>query len=80
MSRVKFLDYTPVIDLKYEGIATVRVGNSLILRYKVLKNKNGHFFAAPGSFKQEEEWVKWFDFDEKDINKEVQEVILANVK
>lgn len=52
MKNFEFLSYEPVVNEKFIGIATVRAWSKIILKYKVIPNKdNSGFFVAASSIK-----------------------------
>lgn len=82
---VEILKFELTEDLKFFGIATVRLYRSVVLRYKVVENKDGSgFFVVPPSYKREfndgtDKWTHWFMLDSMVFNEEVQEMVRAYV-
>lgn len=78
---VEILKFELTEDLKFFGIATVRLFRSVVLRYKVVENKDGSgFFVVPPSYKREfqdgtDKWTPWFMLDSMVFNEEVQDMI-----
>jgi len=78
---VEILKFELTEDLKFFGIATVRLYRSVVLRYKVVENKDGTgFFVVPPSYKREfsdgtDKWTQWFMLDSMVFNEELQDMI-----
>ena len=79
--KIDFVDYKPVIEEKYLGVATVTVDDKFTFRYKVFPGKEGKgvYFLAP-SLKVKEDYVSGFEFDSKKLESAVVNVIRDNVR
>ena len=76
MTNFEFLSYDTVVGEKFLGIATVRAWGKIILRYKIVPNKDGSgFFASPSSIKNGDRFESAFMIDSTYENKGVQEWI-----
>lgn len=85
MSKFEFLSYTPTPQEKHIGIATVKIYDKIILRYKIIPNKDGSgFFAVSSSLKisddQGERYLSSFMLDSNSENEELVAIVRANVK
>lgn len=84
MNQIEFVKYEKVNDEKYLGIATVKLYGKIILRYKIVMNKDGSgFFPAPASYKNPsypEQYYSCFMLDSNSEKEEVENCIRANVK
>jgi hypothetical protein len=82
---VEFVGFDETPLEKYLGVATIRILNEVILRFKVQRTKdgNGIFIAAP-SFKKTNEtgehWCQWHMLDSMSQNEVVTNLIKSKVK
>lgn len=80
MNNFEFLSYDPVAGEKFLGIATVRAWGKIILRYKIVPNKDGSsFFASPSSIKNGEKYESAFMLDSNYENQGIQAMIREKV-
>ncbi len=84
MSCAQFIKFEPTPGEKHIGIATVNFHGKIILRYKIVPNKDGSsFFPAPGSYKMpgaDGEYKPCFTVDSNSEREEIEELIKANVR
>jgi len=86
MSQFEFIKYESTPGEKYLGIATVKAFSKIILRYKIVPNKDGNgFFAASASYKlpsngKEDVYVSSFLLDSRSDEEEMVALVRANVK
>jgi len=78
------LKFEKTPEAKHIGIVHVRLFNKVILRYKVIENKDGSgYFVAPPSYKRDDgdnqKWVTWFMLDSQVFSEEVEDVIRENL-
>lgn len=82
----KFMKYEPTPGEKHLGIATVKVYDKIILRYKIVPNKDGGgWFPVPASYKMpsqagQDVYVSAFMLDSNCENEELMNLIRAHVK
>lgn len=83
--QVEILKFEPTPESKHVGVAHVRLFKQVVLRYKVIENKDGSgYFVAPPSYKREfpdgtDKWNQWFMLDSQVFSEEVQDMIRAYV-
>lgn len=81
---IEILKFEETPEQNFVGVAHVRLFKSVILRYKVVNNKDatGYFIVAP-SYKREidgtEKWNQWFMLDSQYFTEEVVETIRAYI-
>lgn len=86
MSSFEFVKYEATPGEKYLGVATVKAYGKIVLRYKIVPNKDGSgFFPAAASYKLpsnggEDVYVSSFLLDSRSEEEEMNAVIRANVK
>src|SRR5574337_1808869 len=85
MTSVQFINYTPTPGEKHMGIATIKLYNRIVLRYKIVPNKDGSgYFPTSASYKivdeQGERYVSAFVIDSNSEKEEIEGIIRANVK
>jgi hypothetical protein len=86
MSDFRFLKYEPTPSEKHMGIATVMAYGKIILRYKIVQNKDGTgFFPASASYKMSDPsgadfYVSAFVVDSNGEKEELENMIKANVR
>ncbi len=75
---IEFVSFIPTKDQKYLGIATVKIDNKYIFRYKITPNKDGNgFFPTEAAYKVSETGNAREDYIEAfmlDSNFEIQEI------
>lgn len=82
---VEILKFEPTPEAKHIGVAHIRLFRQVVLRYKVIENKDGSgYFVAPPSYKREfpdgtDKWNQWFMLDSQVFSEEVQDMIRAYV-
>lgn len=80
MTNFEFLSYEAVQNEKFLGIATVRAWGKIILKYKIISNKDGSsFFASPSSIKNGERYESSFMLDSNYENQGLQALIRDKV-
>lgn len=80
MTNFEFLSYDAVVGEKFLGIATVRAWGKIILRYKIIPNKDGSsFFASPSSIKNGDRFEPAFMLDSNYENQGLQAMIRDKV-
>lgn len=83
--QIEILKFEPTPEAKHIGIAHIRLFRQVVLRYKVIENKDGSgYFVASPSYKREfpdgtDKWNPWFMLDSQVFSEEVQEMIRAYV-
>ncbi len=84
---VEFISFIPTKDQKYLGIATVKIDNKYIFRYKITPNKDGiGFFPTEASYKiaetgnAREDYVEAFMLDSNFEIQEIRKLIQTHVK
>lgn len=86
MSHFEFMKYDATPAEKHLGIATVKLYGKIILRYKIVPNKDGSgYFPASASYKMSEPgrpeyYVSAFMLDSQSDNEELMNMIRANIK
>lgn len=87
MAKYEFISYVKTPAEKYLGIVSVNLTEKrLVLRYKVVQNKDGHgFFLAPASYKIPDvaggdQYIGAFMLDSNAENEEVINFCKAHVK
>lgn len=87
MSQIEFLKYEPVQGEKHFGIATVRLYGKVVLRYKIVPNRDGTgYFPCAASYKmpatadEAERFVPSFVIDSNYDKDEIETLIKARVK
>ena len=86
MSSFQFLKYEPTPGEKHLGIATIKAYGKLILRYKIVPNKDGGgWFPCEASYKMpsvagQDVYAKAFMLDSTSENEELKNFIHAHVK
>lgn len=81
MSDMKFLKYEAVQGEKHLGIATVKVDMPMILRFKIVPNKDGNgFFPAAASYKMGDKYVHAFLIDSNYDKEELEEMVKTEVR
>lgn len=80
MNNFEFLSYDPITGEKFLGIATVRCWNKIILRYKIVPNKDGTgFFPSPSSIKNGDRYESAFMLDSNFENQQLMKIIKEKV-
>ncbi len=84
MNQIEFIKYEKANDEKYLGIATVKLYGKILLRYKIVMNKDGSgFFPAAASYKNPafpDQYYSSFMLDSNSEKEEVENCIRSNVK
>lgn len=86
MEPYKFMSYIATPSEKHLGIATVCFHDKIILRFKVIPNKEGQgFFFGTSAFKiskegEEDRYIESFIIDSRFENENLQEFLRSNVK
>ncbi len=85
MSNFEFISYLSTPQEKHLGIATVKMYNKIILRYKIVLGKDGvTFFPASASYKISDQsgdrYISAFTLDSLSEKEEVEGLIRSNVK
>lgn len=86
MSQFEFIKYEATPSEKHMGIATVKAFGKIVLRYKIVPNKDGSgFFPASASYKMpsnggEDAYISSFLLDSRSDEEEMNALIRANVK
>jgi hypothetical protein len=78
--QIEVLKFEETPESKHIGVAHIRLFKQVVLRYKVIENKDGSgFFIVPPSYKREfdgqEKWNQWFMLDSQVFSEEVQDAI-----
>lgn len=80
MNNFEFLSYDSVVGEKFLGIATLRAWGKIILRYKIVPNKEGTgFFPSPSSIKNADKYESAFMLDSNFENQQLQKIIKEKV-
>jgi hypothetical protein len=84
MNEFRFIKYEATPGEKHLGIATVKVYDKVILRYKIVPTKEGSsYFAAPPSYKitenGQERFISGFTVDSVSDNEDLSTFIKQNV-
>lgn len=82
--QIEVLKFEATPEAKHIGIAHIRLFRQVVLRYKVVENKDGSgYFIAPPSYKRElegqEKWMQWFMLDSQVFSEEVQDTIRSYI-
>ena len=83
---MQFLKYEAVTGEKHFGIATVKLYGRIILRYKIVPNKDGTgWFPCPASYKTgtvngQDKYVSAFTLDSNSENEALQDLIKDSVR
>jgi len=82
--QIEILKFEKTEDQKFIGIVTIRLFRQVVLKYKIVENKDGSgFFVAPPSYKLEvngqDKWSSWHMLDSQVFSEEVQDMIRAYV-
>ena len=83
---IEVLKYEETPETKFIGIIHVRLFKQIILRYKVVENKDGsNFFLVPPSYKREsldgtDKWTPWFMIDSNFFSEELQDAMRGYLK
>jgi len=86
MSQFEFVKYEATPGEKHLGIATMKAFGKIVLRYKIVPNKDGSgFFAASASYKMpsnggEDAYISAFLLDSRSDEEEMTAMVRANVK
>jgi len=85
MNNFEFITYTPTPQEKHLGIATVKLYGKMVVRYKVVKTKDGaSIFPAPATYKiadqSGERYIPAFVLDSTTDNELLQQFIKDNLK
>ncbi len=84
MNQIEFIKYEKANDEKYLGIATVKLYGKILLRYKIVANKDGSgYFPAAASYKNPsypDQYYASFMLDSNSEKEEVENCIRSNVK
>lgn len=86
MSQFEFMKYEATPGEKHLGIATVKAFGKIVLRYKIVPNKDGSgFFPASASYKMpkvgdEDVYIGAFLLDSRSDEEEMNALIRAGVK
>lgn len=87
MSNFEFIKYEPTPSEKHMGVATVKLYGKIILRYKIVPNKDGSgYFPCAASYKMpsapggQDIYVSAFMLDSNSEKEELENLIRANVK
>ncbi len=83
--QVEFLSFDETPKEKYLGVASLKIYNEIILRFKVQRTKDGNgMFVAIPSYKKEdhagEQWCQWFMLDSSSRKEMVENLIKSKVK
>lgn len=82
MSKFEFIRYEPVQDEKHLGIATVKLYDKIIAKFKIVPNKDGNsFFPAAPSVKIGEKYSSAIlldsNFDKEELDTLIKECVRA---
>lgn len=88
MQPYEFLKFLPTPNEKHIGIATVRLYGKLILRYKIVPNKDGSgFYPVPASYKvpdpaggSADHYIRAFMIDSEMEKEELESLIKSHVQ
>ena len=85
MNNFEFLSYTPTPQEKHLGIATIKIYGKIILRYKIIKTKDGTAtFPAAATCKiadqEGERYIPAFILDSTTDNEFLMKFIKENIK
>lgn len=86
MNQFEFLEFVATPNEKHLGIATIKAFGKIILRYKIIPNKDGTgYFVGCASYKMPgiaggDQYEEAFMLDSNYEMKQVTSLILANVK
>lgn len=80
--EIEFLSFTPTPEEKHLGIATIKIYNRIILRWKIVPNKDGSgYFPASASYKlPDSTYTEAFLLDSRSEDEEVKNFIRNNIK
>jgi len=87
MSLIEFIKYEPTPTEKHLGVASVKLYGKIILRYKIVPNKDGSsYFATPASYKMStppgtpDKYCEAFMLDSNFEKEEIMSLIHENVR
>ncbi len=81
MSNYKFISYTKTPGEKHWGIAAISVDDKILLRYKIMPNKEGNsFYPVPASYKIDDTYVPAITIDSNIQKEEIETLIRTWVK
>ena len=83
--QVEFMNFDETPEEKYLGVASLKIFDKIILRFKVQKTKdgNGMFVAIPSYRKTDhmgEQWCQWFMLDSSSQKEVVENLIKSKVR
>lgn len=80
MNKFEFIKYEPTPNEKHLGIATVKIYDRIIARFKVVRTKDGaNFFPAPSSIKIGDVYFSAFELDSSTDKDELNKMIKDRV-
>jgi len=79
---MEFVKFEPIEDEKCLGIATVKLYEKIVLRYKIIPiREGGGYFPAPASYKlSDDKYIASFMIDSRTEEEEVINMIRENLK
>lgn len=86
MNNFEFIKYENTPGEKHLGIATIKAFGKVILRYKIIQNKEGNgFFPVSASYKMPSQegqnvYLAAFLLDSRSDEEEISALIRANIK
>jgi hypothetical protein len=85
MIEIEFLGYKETPAEKYLGIATVRIGRAVVLKYRINQTKDGqNIFPAAPSYKEvvdgQDKWNEWFMVDSRSQHEDINTLIKEKVR
>ncbi len=81
MSKFEFIKFEPTPTEKHFGIATVKLFDKVIAKFKMINTKDGSaFFPAAPSLKLGESYVSAFMLDSQSEKEELDNLIKHNVR
>jgi hypothetical protein len=80
MTKFQFLSFQKTPNEKHIGIATVKIYDRIIARFKIIPTKdNSSFFPAPPSIKIDDKYFPCFQLDSNTEKQELDDLIKRNV-
>lgn len=81
MNKFQFIKFEKTPNEKHLGIATIKMYDKIIARYKIVPTKDGSsFFPAPASLKIDDKYFPAFSIDSSTEKDELDDMIKCNVK
>ena len=85
MNQIEFIKYEATPGEKHMGIATIKMYGKIVLRYKLMPNKDGsNYFLGCASYKitsgGEDSYLSAFVIDSRAEEEEINQVVRSHLK